>query len=59
VSLTIDSDGVPHLASEDEAALYFAQGYITAYYRMWQMDFMARITAGRVAELLGEKALPI
>ncbi len=59
VALTIDSDGVPHLASDDEAALYFAQGYITAYYRMWQMDFLSRITAGRVAELLGEKALPI
>jgi penicillin amidase len=59
VTLTIDSDGVPHLASDDEAALYFAQGYITAYYRMWQMDFLSRITAGRVAELLGEKALPI
>jgi penicillin amidase len=59
VTLTIDSDGVPHLASDDEAALYFAQGYITAYYRLWQMDFMSRITAGRVAELLGEKALPI
>lgn len=59
VTLTIDSDGVPHLASVDEDALYFAQGYITAYYRMWQMDFMSRITAGRVAELLGEKALPI
>lgn len=59
VELTIDSDGVPHLYSEDESALYFAQGYITAYYRMWQMDFMSRITAGRVAELLGDKALPI
>lgn len=59
VQLTIDSDGVPHLVSDNEAALFFAQGYITAYYRMWQMDFMSRITAGRVAELLGEKALPI
>lgn len=59
VTLTIDSDGVPHLQSEDEDALYFAQGYVTAYFRMWQMDFMSRITAGRVAEVLGEKALPI
>lgn len=59
VELTIDSDGVPHLVSDDETALYFAQGYVTAYYRLWQMDFMSRITAGRVAELLGEKALPI
>lgn len=59
VSLKIDSDGVPHLESADETALYFAQGYITAYYRLWQMDFMSRITAGRVGELLGEKALPI
>ncbi len=59
VELTIDSDGVPHLFADEDAELYFAQGYITAYFRLWQMDFMSRITAGRVSEILGEKALPI
>jgi penicillin amidase len=59
VEIEIDEAEVPHLKSTSEVALYFAQGYVTSYYRLWQMDFLSRITAGRVAEILGEKALPI
>ncbi len=59
VSLSFDEDGVPHLTAEKDSSLYFAQGFITAYYRLWQMDFLSRLTAGRAAELLGEKALPV
>lgn len=59
VELEIDHSDVPHLKSKSDSSLYFAQGFITAYYRLWQMDFLSRITSGRVAELLGEKAVPI
>lgn len=59
VEMEIDDAEVPHLKSESEVSLYFAQGFVTAYYRLWQMDFLSRITAGQVAEILGEKALPI
>lgn len=59
VELVFDEDGIPHLSAESESSLYFAQGFITAYFRLWQMDFLSRLTAGRVAELLGEKALPV
>lgn len=59
VVLTFDEDGVPHLSAEKESSLYFAQGFVTAYFRLWQMDFLSRLTAGRAAELLGEKALPV
>lgn len=59
VEIEIDSDDVPHLTSESHDALYFAQGFVTSYYRLWQMDLLSRFTAGRVAELLGPKAIPI
>lgn len=59
VQIEFDENEVPHLKSESDSSLYFAQGFVTAYFRLWQMDFLSRITAGRVAELLGEKALPM
>jgi penicillin G amidase len=59
VTLTFDEDGVPHITAENDSSLYFAQGFVTAYFRLWQMDFLSRLTAGRAAELLGEKALPV
>ncbi|CAN5522017.1 penicillin acylase family protein [soil metagenome] len=59
VDLQMGDDEVPHLKSESEDALYFAQGFVTAYYRLWQMDLLSRLTAGRVSELLGPRALPV
>ncbi len=59
VEIEIDDAEVPHLKSESESALYFAQGFVTSYYRLWQMDFLSRITAGEVSEILGSGALPI
>ncbi len=59
VEIEIDENEIPHLKSESDVALYFAQGFVTSYYRLWQMDFLSRITAGQVSEVLGASALPI
>jgi penicillin amidase len=52
----------PHAVPTIEAAtlddLIFAQGYVTAAERMWQMDLMRRLAGGRLAEVFGEDALP-
>ena len=37
--------------------LYYAQGYLTARDRLWQMEFMTRVAAGRISEVVGPKAL--
>ncbi|MBC8446336.1 MAG: penicillin acylase family protein, partial [Chloroflexi bacterium] len=37
--------------------LFFAQGYVHAQDRFWQMEFWRRIGSGRLAEILGESAL--
>jgi penicillin G amidase len=46
-----DSHGVPHLTAADLYDLFFAQGYVTAQDRMWQMDLTRRAVAGEMAEV--------
>jgi penicillin amidase len=59
VSILIDEQGIPHVFAENEHDLYFAQGYITAKDRLWQMDFQTRYAAGRLSEVVGEKAIEL
>ncbi|MBS1776731.1 MAG: penicillin acylase family protein [Bacteroidetes bacterium] len=46
---------VPHLKAENNDDLYFMQGYLHAFYRLWQMDFQTRAAGGRLSEIIGEK----
>jgi len=52
-SVSFDSLGVPHIraASLDDAL--FAQGYVTAQDRLFQMDGLRRLAGGELAEILG------
>ncbi len=59
VRLEFDTNSVPRILAKSNEALYFAQGFLTAYYRLWQMDFLSRVALGRVAEIAGRRALPI
>ncbi len=52
-----DSWGIPHIYATTTHDLFFAQGYVHAQDRFWQMEFSRRIGAGRLAEILGESAL--
>ncbi len=57
VEVWFDDRMVPHIKASGDYDLYFAQGYIHAYFRLWQMDLQTRAAGGRVSELLGEKAV--
>lgn len=57
VNVLLDDRLVPHIFAKNETDLYYAQGYITAQYRLWQMDFLTYAAAGRISELLGEDGL--
>ena len=48
-----DDWGVPHLYAQNHHDLLFAQGYVQAQDRWWQMDFYRRIFTGRLGELAG------
>jgi penicillin amidase len=54
-----DRWGVPHIYADSEHDLYFAQGFVHAQDRLWQMDLNRRLVAGRLAEVLGSQALPV
>ena len=52
-----DSNLVYHVFADSSRDLYFSQGYLTARHRLWQMEFQTFAAAGRLSELVGEKAL--
>jgi penicillin G amidase len=52
-----DSHGVPHIKAASLEDLMFAQGYVTAQDRLWQMDLSRRIAQGRLSELFGSRTL--
>ena len=59
VTVTRDSHGVPTIEAANLEDLFFAQGYVTAQDRLWQMDVMRRFGSGELSEILGEATLKI
>ena len=58
VTVVRDDHGVPHLAATSLEDLFFAQGYITAQDRLWEMDMTRRSVAGELAEILPASSAP-
>ena len=54
VTVTRDAHGVPTIDAARLDDLFFAQGYVTAQDRLWQMDAMRRFAAGELSEILGD-----
>jgi penicillin G amidase len=52
VDVVRDGHGVPHITASSLDDLLFAQGYITAQDRLWQMDMTRRFAAGELSEIL-------
>ncbi len=57
VQVWYDHRLVPHIRAQNNHDLYFAQGYVHALFRLWQMDLQTRAAGGRVSEVLGPKAV--
>jgi len=57
VKVIRDEHGVPTIDAANLEDLFFAQGYVTAQDRLWQMDAMRRFAAGELAEVLGPSQL--
>jgi penicillin amidase len=53
VTVSRDGHGVPTIDASSFEDLFFAQGYVTAQDRLWQMDIMRRFAAGEISEILG------
>jgi penicillin G amidase len=57
VVVTRDTQGVPTIEAASLADLFFAQGYVTAQDRLWQMDIMRHYAEGDLAEVVGPAGL--
>ena len=53
VTVRRDERGIPYIEAKNDEDLYFAQGYVTASDRLWQMDLLRRSERGEMAEVLG------
>ncbi len=52
VRIVRDLHAVPRIQAESMTDAYFALGFVHAQDRLWQMDMMRRLGAGRLAEIL-------
>jgi penicillin amidase len=57
VEIARDVLGVPHIRAASEEDALFAQGYVTAQDRLFQMDGMRRLAAGTLSEIIGPAGL--
>lgn len=59
VEVLVDTWGVPHVYASTLTDLVRAQGYLHAQDRLWQLELNRRVVSGRLAEVLGEAAVPL
>ena len=57
VEVVRDAAGIPHIFASTDHDAFFAQGYVHAQDRMFQMEFQRRTGAGRLSEMLGKATL--
>ena len=55
VEVLYSAGGVPHVYASSPDDLFFAQGWLTARERLWQMDVLRRAAQGRLAEIFGDR----
>ncbi len=57
VDVMRDANGVPHIFAARAEDAFFALGYVHAQDRLWQMEMMRRLGAGRLSEIFGAPTL--
>ena len=56
VEIIRDQEGIPHIYARNDDDLFFAQGYVMAQDRLWQLEMWRRWREGRLAEVFGPRA---
>ncbi|KJQ52461.1 penicillin acylase family protein [Microbacterium sp. SA39] len=54
VTVQRDATGIPTITADSSHDLFYAEGFVHAQDRFFEMDFRRHVTAGRVAEMFGE-----
>ncbi len=57
VTIRRDASGIPHITAADAHDLFFAQGFVHAQDRLWQMESYRRAASGTLSAVIGERGL--
>jgi len=57
VEVYYDDYGIPHIYAQNDIDAMTALGFVHAQDRLWQMELVSRISAGRLSEIFGDVAL--
>lgn len=57
VEVIRDEYGIPHIYAQNVDDLFYAQGYVMAQDRLWQLEMWRRWREGRLAEIFGPEAI--
>ncbi len=57
VTVYYDEVGVPHINAQNQKDAFTALGYVHAQDRLWQMELIRRIAAGRLSEIFGKELI--
>jgi len=57
VQVRRDGLGAPQIYAGTSHDLFYAQGFVQAQDRFWQMDYRRHLSAGRLSELFGARTL--
>ena len=57
VDVLRDARGVPTVVADNAHDLFYAQGFVHAQDRFWEMDVRRHITSGRLSEMFGDSQI--
>ncbi|MDX1948623.1 MAG: penicillin acylase family protein [Pirellulaceae bacterium] len=58
VEVLRDEWGIPHIYAQNQDDMFFAQGFVAAQDRLFQLDMWRRVALGETAEIFGDDAIP-
>lgn len=59
VDVYFDDYGVPHIYGQNEEDVFRTLGYVHAQERLFQMELIRRVSAGRLSELFGSQTMDV
>ena len=59
IKIIRDNEGIPHIYAKSRVDMLFGLGFVMGSDRLFQYDMIRRAGAGRTAELIGKKTLPV
>ena len=57
IEIIRDERGIPHIYGTNVDDILFAQGYVHAQDRFWQLEFWSHLSTGRLASLIGDPGI--